>query len=61
MSWATIRQKCPFCDEMLDYTVSSATDAAPNHKGGTTVTVHAQTTPASTAHVWTHAPGAETP
>jgi hypothetical protein len=50
-----LQQKCPFCDEMLDY--DATTDAGTkNDKGGVDFTISAQTTPESTAHVWTHAP-----
>ncbi|MDQ5862764.1 MAG: hypothetical protein M3536_10935 [Actinomycetota bacterium] len=55
----TIKQKCPFCDETLDYEVSTAAESEPNDRGGVNITVHAKTTPASTAHVWTHAPKGE--
>ena len=50
-----IQQKCPMCDEILDYEVTSTGERS-NGSSHATVTVHAQTTPKSTAHVWTHAP-----
>lgn len=50
-----IKQKCPFCDEMLDYEVTS-TEGSKNERGGVSYNVNAQATPDSTAHVWTHAP-----
>jgi hypothetical protein len=50
-----IKQKCPFCEEMLDYEIKSA-DGTKNDRGGVSYNVNAQTTPESTAHVWTHAP-----
>lgn len=56
MAAGLIKQKCPFCDVMLTYNISSHADSEPNDRGGQTVTVHAKTNPESTAHVWTHAP-----
>jgi hypothetical protein len=46
------------CEEMLDYDVLSTSDRR-DDGGDVTYTLKAQTTPESTAHVWTHAPKAE--
>jgi hypothetical protein len=55
MAALKIQQKCPFCDETLDYTLTSDTGTK-NANGGVDFTFTATTTPEATAHVWTHAP-----
>lgn len=50
-----LQQKCPYCDEKLTFTIL-ATKTHKNADGVSTVTMNTQTTPESTAHVWTHAP-----
>lgn len=51
-----LQQKCPMCAEMLDYEVLSNNCDGVDDDGNVTFTLEAQTTPESTAHVWTHAP-----
>lgn len=52
---ATIQQKCPRCPEMLTFAVIAHSPARAVD-GSAQFTIEAQTTPESTAHVWTHAP-----
>lgn len=51
-----LKQKCPMCEETLEYEVLSNAMDGVDDDGNTTMTIEAQTTPASTAHVWTHEP-----
>lgn len=51
-----IKQKCPMCEETLEYEVMSHAMDGLDDEGNTTMTIEAQTTPASTEHVWTHKP-----
>lgn len=44
------------CDVMLDYEVLSHGSDGIDDAGNATLTIEAQTTPESTAHVWTHKP-----
>jgi hypothetical protein len=52
----TIQQKCPYCDETLTFEITAADLSRKDEGGYSTATIKAQTTPESTAHVWTHAP-----
>jgi len=56
MSDMKLRQKCPMCDEMLDYDVTSHPIDSVDEDGKAVFAIEAQTTKESTAHVWTHAP-----
>jgi hypothetical protein len=58
MSALRLQQKCPMCPEMLDYEVLPTSDGR-DDSGNAQFTIKAQTTPESTAHVWTHAPKEE--
>lgn len=52
---AIIQQKCPACDVILDYELTSVKESD-NEDGSVNMMLRAQTTPESTEHVWTHAP-----
>jgi hypothetical protein len=58
MSALKLQQKCPMCDEMLDYMVQEVVDRV-TIENTSTLCISAVTTPESTAHVWTHAPKEE--
>ena len=52
---AQIQQKCPYCDVMVTYDLTSVKKSE-NKDGSVNMMLRAQTTPESTEHVWTHAP-----
>lgn len=56
MSSMKLRQKCPMCEEMLEYDVLSTGSGGVDDDGNAKFTLKVQTTPESTVHVWTHAP-----
>ena len=51
-----LQQKCPMCDEMLEFQVTATSDGVSDDGNSATFTMNAVTTPESTAHVWTHKP-----
>lgn len=59
---AQIQQECPFtgCHVILTYDILIAAFDGVNDDGVVTHTLEAQTTPLSTAHVWTHQPEEDT-
>lgn len=57
---ALVHQKCPACDVMLEFELIQH-ESAEHVDGSVKFTLHMQTTPESTEHVWTHHPDAEKP
>lgn len=55
MAGIKLQQKCPMCDELLDFD-AEFDSGTKNEQGGVDFKLSAVTTPESTAHVWTHAP-----
>lgn len=49
----TTKQKCPFCDEQLTFTVRDVANSE-TENGGTQVKIWLESNPASTEHVYRH-------